>query len=157
MILTTLRGELFAFSQDAFYRPLLPEEASKALKGAFNFDHPDAFDNELILQTLHQILEGKICEIPNYDYVTNSRLDTKTTIYPADVVLFEGILMFYQPEIRSLFHMKLFVDSDADTRLARRVMRDTNERGRQLEQVLTQYTKLVKPAFEEFCLPWPLI
>ncbi|KAL7643232.1 UNVERIFIED_CONTAM: hypothetical protein RMT77_006523 [Armadillidium vulgare] len=140
-------------SQDAFYRPLLPEEASKALKGAFNFDHPDAFDNELILQTLHQILEGKICEIPNYDYVTNSRLDTKTTIYPADVVLFEGILMFYQPEIRSLFHMKLFVDSDADTRLARRVMRDTNERGRQLEQVLTQYTKLVKPAFEEFCLP----
>ncbi|RXG67943.1 Uridine-cytidine kinase 2-A [Armadillidium vulgare] len=100
---------------------------------------------------------GKICEIPNYDYVTNSRLDTKTTIYPADVVLFEGILMFYQPEIRSLFHMKLFVDSDADTRLARRVMRDTNERGRQLEQVLTQYTKLVKPAFEEFCLPWPLI
>ncbi|MCL4123710.1 UNVERIFIED_CONTAM: hypothetical protein GTU68_014176 [Idotea baltica] len=140
-------------SQDAFYRPLSSEEASKALKGAFNFDHPDAFDNELIIHTLRQILEGKICEIPNYDYVTNSRLESKTTIYPADVVLFEGILLFYQPEIRPLFHMKLFVDSDADTRLARRVMRDTNVRGRQLEQVLTQYTKLVKPAFEEFCLP----
>ncbi|KAG7154686.1 uridine-cytidine kinase 2-like isoform X2 [Homarus americanus] len=140
-------------SQDAFYRPLNAEESSKALKGIFNFDHPDAFDNELILKTLRQILDGKICKIPNYDYVTNSRLESTTTIYPADVVLFEGILMFYQPEIRGLFHMKLFVDSDADTRLARRVMRDTRERGRNLELVLHQYTNLVKPAFEEFCLP----
>ncbi|KAK8393311.1 hypothetical protein O3P69_013380 [Scylla paramamosain] len=140
-------------SQDAFYRPLNPEESSKALKGVFNFDHPDAFDNELVLKTLQQILDGKICRIPNYDYVTNSRLESTTTIYPADVVLFEGILMFYQPEIRNLFHMKLFVDSDADTRLARRVMRDTRERGRALEMVLHQYTNLVKPAFEEFCLP----
>ncbi|XP_063613984.1 uridine-cytidine kinase 2-B-like [Penaeus indicus] len=140
-------------SQDAFYRPLNPEESTKALKGLFNFDHPDAFDTELILKTLRQILDGKICKIPNYDYVSNSRLDTTTTIYPADVVLFEGILMFYQPEMRELFHMKLFVDSDADTRLARRVMRDTRERGRNLEHVLNQYTNLVKPAFEEFCLP----
>ncbi|XP_071533189.1 uridine-cytidine kinase 2-B isoform X2 [Panulirus ornatus] len=140
-------------SQDAFYRPLNAEESAKALKGVFNFDHPDAFDNELVLKTLHQILDGKICKIPNYDYVTNSRLESTTTIYPADVVLFEGILMFYQPEIRRLFHMKLFVDSDADTRLARRVMRDTRERGRALELVLHQYTNLVKPAFEEFCLP----
>ncbi|XP_042888117.1 uridine-cytidine kinase 2-B-like [Penaeus japonicus] len=140
-------------SQDAFYRPLTPEESTKALKGLFNFDHPDAFDTELVLKTLRQILDGKICKIPNYDYVSNSRLDTTTTIYPADVVLFEGILMFYQPEMRELFHMKLFVDSDADTRLARRVMRDTRERGRNLEHVLNQYTNLVKPAFEEFCLP----
>ncbi|KAK4308245.1 hypothetical protein Pmani_020051 [Petrolisthes manimaculis] len=140
-------------SQDAFYRPLTQEESTKALKGVFDFDHPDAFDKELVLKTLHQILDGKICNIPNYDYVTNARLESTTTIYPADVVLFEGILMFYQPEIRELFHMKLFVDSDADTRLARRVMRDTRERGRALEVVLNQYTNLVKPAFEEFCLP----
>ncbi|MPC36324.1 Uridine-cytidine kinase 2-A [Portunus trituberculatus] len=126
-------------------------------QGVFNFDHPDAFDNELVLKTLQQILDGKICRIPNYDYVTNSRLESTTTIYPADVVLFEGILMFYQPEIRNLFHMKLFVDSDADTRLARRVMRDTRERGRALEMVLHQYTNLVKPAFEEFCLPVSII
>ncbi|XP_068237850.1 uridine-cytidine kinase 2-B isoform X2 [Palaemon carinicauda] len=140
-------------SQDSFYRPLTPDESSKALKGLFNFDHPDSFDNELILKTLRQILDGKICKIPNYDFVTNSRLESTTTLYPADVVLFEGILMFYQPEIRSHFHMKLFVDSDADTRLARRVMRDTRERARNLEHVLNQYTNLVKPAFEEFCLP----
>lgn len=100
------------------------------------------------------------------------------TIYPADVVLFEGILVFYFPAIRDLFHMKLFVDTDSDTRLSRRgilisyinqwitfyqsiifflnkfvVMRDINERGRDLEQVLTQYMTFVKPAFEEFCSP----
>ncbi|CAL4061157.1 unnamed protein product, partial [Meganyctiphanes norvegica] len=140
-------------SQDAFYRPLTPEENTKAMKGTFNFDHPDAFDSDLLLKTVKQILDGKICKIPNYDYVTNARLETTTTIYSADVVLIEGILMFYQPQIRDLCHMKLFVDSDADTRLARRVMRDTRERGRKLEQVLNQYTCLVKPAFEEFCLP----
>ncbi|XP_076060117.1 uridine-cytidine kinase isoform X2 [Oratosquilla oratoria] len=140
-------------SQDAFYRPLNADETTKACKGMFNFDHPDAFDTELIVKALKQILEGKICKIPNYDFVTNSRLETITTIYPADVVLFEGILMFYHSEIRNFFHMKLFVDSDADTRLARRVMRDTRERGRNLEQILNQYTNLVKPAFEEFCLP----
>ncbi|KAF2355855.1 Phosphoribulokinase/uridine kinase [Trinorchestia longiramus] len=140
-------------SQDAFYRELTEEESAKALKGAFNFDHPEAFDSDRVIGTLKKIQAGQICHIPNYDFKTNSRLPTTTAIYPADVVLFEGILMFYQKEIRDMFHMKLFVDSDADTRLARRVMRDTRERGRNLEHVLNQYTKLVKPAFEEFCLP----
>ncbi|XP_018010684.1 uridine-cytidine kinase 2 isoform X1 [Hyalella azteca] len=140
-------------SQDAFYRELNEEESAKALKGSFNFDHPEAFDTDLVLETLEKIKAGQICKIPNYDFKTNSRLSTTTDIYPADVVLFEGILMFYQKEIRDMFHMKLFVDSDADTRLARRVMRDTRERGRNLETVLHQYTRLVKPAFEEFCLP----
>lgn len=79
--------------------------------------------------------------------------DKKQTIYPADVVLFEGILVFYFPQIRDLFHMKLFVDTDSDTRLARRVPRDINERGRDLDQVLNQYMTFVKPAFEEFCSP----
>merc|ERR1719348_2225323 len=77
-----------------------------------------------------------------------------TTVFPgADVVLVEGILTFYFPGIRDAFHMRLFVDTDADTRLARRVLRDIEERGRELKHVLTQYTTLVKPAFEEFCLP----
>merc|ERR1719356_2051562 len=74
-------------------------------------------------------------------------------VYPSDVVLLEGILVFYYKEVRDLFDMKLFVDTDADTRLARRVLRDIEERGRDLENVLFQYTNLVKPAFEEFCLP----
>jgi len=146
--------QVVCISQDSFYRELSPAESLKASKGTFNFDHPDAFDNQLILKTLQDILDGRVCSIPVYDFKTNSRrVDEFVTIYPADVLLFEGILVFYLPEIRNFFHMKLFVDSDADTRLSRRVLRDIRERGRDLEQVLSQYTSLVKPAFEEFCLP----
>ncbi|XP_074524549.1 uridine-cytidine kinase 2-A [Halichoeres trimaculatus] len=140
-------------SQDSFYRVLTPEQKAKALKGQFNFDHPDAFDNDLIIATLWDIKEGKTVHIPVYDFVSHSRKEETVTVYPADVVLFEGILMFYSQEIRDLFQMKLFVDTDADTRLSRRVLRDISERGRDLESVLAQYITFVKPAFEEFCLP----
>uniref|UniRef100_A0A673B3S0 Uridine-cytidine kinase n=1 Tax=Sphaeramia orbicularis TaxID=375764 RepID=A0A673B3S0_9TELE len=140
-------------SQDSFYKVLTTEQKAKALKGQFNFDHPDAFDNDLIISTLWDIKEGKTVQIPVYDFVTHSRKEETVTVYPADVVLFEGILMFYSQQIRDLFQMKLFVDTDADTRLSRRVLRDISERGRDLESVLAQYITFVKPAFEEFCLP----
>lgn len=146
--------QVVCISQDSFYRELTCAEIQKADKGLFNFDHPDAFDENLIKVTLHDILSGKIVNIPTYDYRNHSlRKDDILTIYPADVVLFEGILVFYFPEIRDLFHMKLFVDTDSDTRLARRVSRDINDRGRDLDQILNQYMNFVKPAFEEFCFP----
>ncbi|XP_050663901.1 uridine-cytidine kinase isoform X2 [Leptidea sinapis] len=140
-------------SQDSFYRSLTPSERLRAERGQFNFDHPDAFDDKKLLAVLKDILAGKKVEVPEYNYITNSISDRSHTIYPADVVLIEGILVFYFPEVRDLFHMKLFVDTDSDTRLARRVPRDIMERGRDLEQVLNQYMNFVKPAFEEFCLP----
>jgi uridine kinase len=99
---------------------LSEEEKGRALKGRFNFDHPDAFDEEAMYSTMKQILEGQKVTINVYDYRTNSVTNQTITIYPADVVLFEGILVFYFPKIRELFHMKLFVDTDSDTRLARR-------------------------------------
>ncbi|XP_030006553.1 uridine-cytidine kinase 1 isoform X1 [Sphaeramia orbicularis] len=139
-------------SQDSFYRVLTPDQKAKALKGQYNFDHPDAFDNDLMYKTLKDIVEGRVVEVPTYDFVTHSRLEDRITLYPADVVLFEGILVFYPQKVRDMFHMKLFVDTDSDVRLSRRVLRDVN-RGRDLEQILTQYTTFVKPAFEEFCLP----
>ncbi|KAL0590822.1 Uridine-cytidine kinase 2 [Plecturocebus cupreus] len=145
--------QVVILSQDSFYRVLTSEQKAKALKGQFNFDHPDAFDNELILKTLKEITEGKTVQIPVYDFVSHSRKEETVTVYPADVVLFEGILAFYSQEVRDLFQMKLFVDTDADTRLSRRVLRDISERGRDLEQILSQYITFVKPAFEEFCLP----
>lgn len=145
--------KVITISQDYFYKQLTPAEKAKALKGHYNFDHPDAFDEELMLETLKNVLDGKKISLPTYDYRTNSSSQNMQTIYPADVVLFEGILVFYFPDIRNLFHMKLFVDTDSDTRLARRVPRDINERGRDLDQVLNQYMRFVKPAFEEFCLP----
>jgi uridine kinase len=141
-------------SQVSFYRNLTPEEHKRASKGEYNFDHPDAFDVDLMYKTLIEVKEGKRVELPVYDYVAYKRTSKETTvIHCADVVLFEGILVFYFPEIRDLFNMRLFVDTDPDTRLSRRVLRDTEERGRELEQILNQYMTLVKPAFEEFCLP----
>ncbi|XP_062121863.1 uridine-cytidine kinase isoform X1 [Drosophila sulfurigaster albostrigata] len=146
--------QVVAISQDSFYRELTAAEKLKAQKGLFNFDHPDAFNEELMFDTLQLILKGHKVKIPSYDYRTNSLdFENMLVIYPADVVLFEGILVFYFPKIRDLFHMKLFVDTDSDTRLARRVPRDINERGRDLDAVLTQYMTFVKPAFEEFCSP----
>ncbi|ALC46380.1 CG6364 [Drosophila busckii] len=146
--------QVVSISQDSFYRELTPSEKLKAQKGLFNFDHPDAFAWDFMEKTLEQILKGQKVEIPSYDYRTNSLdFENMLVIYPADVVLFEGILVFYFPKIRDMFHMKLFVDTDSDTRLARRVPRDINERGRDLDAVLTQYMTFVKPAFEEFCSP----
>ncbi|KAL1490912.1 hypothetical protein ABEB36_011585 [Hypothenemus hampei] len=146
--------QVVCISQDSFYRELTPSEIAKAEKGQFNFDHPDAFNEKLIKDALMDILAGKIVQIPIYDYKNHAlKKDEILTIYPADVVLFEGILVFYFPEVRKLFHMKLFVDTDSDTRLARRVPRDIKERGRDLDQVLNQYMNFVKPAFEEFCFP----
>ncbi|KAM4021288.1 uridine-cytidine kinase 1 isoform 2-T2 [Anomaloglossus baeobatrachus] len=139
-------------SQDRFYKVLTAEQKARALKGQYNFDHPDAFDNDLMYRTLTTILEGQSVDVPMYDFVTHSRLQETTTVYPADVLLFEGILAFYNQEIRDMFHLKLFVDTDSDVRLSRRVLRDM-KRGRELEQILTQYTTFVKPAFEEFSLP----
>ncbi|XP_040541957.1 uridine-cytidine kinase 1 isoform X1 [Gallus gallus] len=161
--------KVLILSQDSFYKVLTAEQQGKALKGQYNFDHPgspsgsepssrsplplaDAFDNDLMRATLKNIVEGKTVEVPTYDFVTHSRMPDTTVVYPADVVLFEGILVFYNQDIRDMFHLRLFVDTDSDVRLSRRVLRDM-KRGRDLEQILTQYTTFVKPAFEEFCLP----
>ncbi|KAK0063446.1 uridine-cytidine kinase 2-B [Biomphalaria pfeifferi] len=108
-------------SQDSFYKDLSHEEHKKANKGGYNFDHPGAFDVELMYNTLVDVKAGKRVEIPKYDYVAHKRTsEGATVIHSADVVLFEGILVFYFPEIRDLFNLRLFVDTDPDTRLSRR-------------------------------------
>jgi len=148
------QNQVLHISQDSFYKELDRQELAKANKGMFNFDHPNAFDNELMESCLENIISGRETSIPVYDFKSNSRVPGQfTTVYPSDVVLVEGILVFYYQRMRKLFDLKLFVDTDADTRLARRVLRDIEERGRDLEHVLHQYTTLVKPAFEEFCIP----
>jgi len=149
-----LEKQVVSLSQDSFYRELDEQEIALANKGKFNFDHPNAFDNELMESCLKDIMEGRPTKVPVYDFKTNARVPGEfTNVFPSDVVIVEGILIFYYKNMRELFNLKLFVDTDPDTRLARRVMRDIQERGRDLEHVLTQYTTLVKPAFEEFCIP----
>uniref|UniRef100_A0A674GMH7 uridine/cytidine kinase n=1 Tax=Taeniopygia guttata TaxID=59729 RepID=A0A674GMH7_TAEGU len=112
--------KVLILSQDSFYKVLTAEQQAKALKGQYNFDHPDAFDNDLMHSTLKNIVDGKTVEVPTYDFVTHSRLAETTMVYPADVVLFEGILVFYNQDIRDMFHLRLFVDTDSDVRLSRR-------------------------------------
>jgi len=143
-------------SQDSFYRELREPEKVRANKGMFNFDHPDAFDMNLMENCLKDIIDGKTTRIPVYDFKTNSRVKNEFTVVrpmEVDVVMLEGILTFYNPTVRSLFNMKLFVDTDADSRLSKRVLKDVEELGRDLDTVLHHYLHFVKPAFEEFCMP----
>ena len=107
-------------------------------------------------ECLVNIIKGNVTNIPVYDFKLNSRVrDKYITVYPSqvDVVLFEGILTFYSPKVRDMFNMKLFIDTDADSRLAKRVLKDVDELGRDMDLVLQQYIQFVKPAFEEFCIP----
>lgn len=107
--------------QSSFYRKLTNEEFQLAKKGCFNFDHPDAIDEQAMIQTLKDILDSKKVRLPNYDYSDNCHNEHDYyEIQSADVVLFEGVLIFYFPQVRDLLHMKLFVDTDSDTRLSRR-------------------------------------
>jgi len=156
MIISSLKDRRVALvSQDSFYLPLTAEQ--KETVAEYNFDHPDAFDWALLHQTINALRNqnalGKPIEIPLYDFVTHSRLQETQTIYGADIIILEGILVFYPAELRQLFDMKIFVDADADTRLARRVIRDINHRGRDVMGVLRQYEKFVKPSFDEYINP----
>eukprot|EP01096_Ripella_sp_DP13-Kostka_P013631 TRINITY_DN5947_c0_g1_i1.p1 TRINITY_DN5947_c0_g1~~TRINITY_DN5947_c0_g1_i1.p1 ORF type:complete len:231 (+),score=81.35 TRINITY_DN5947_c0_g1_i1:61-693(+) len=138
-------------SLDSFYRNLTEDELQNVAN--HNFDHPDAFDWEILNGILAKLKRGETVEIPIYDFVTHSRLSKVSVLSDYDVVLFEGILAFYQKEHRDLMDLKVFVDTDADTRLARRVKRDLQERGRDLDGVLLQYLTTVKPAFDTFVQP----
>lgn len=140
--------------QDSFYRELSSDELALAKMCRYNFDHPDAIDDQAMYKALTDILNGRAVKLPIHDYQEHKQKPNEFyEVQSADVVLFEGVLIFYFPKVRDMFHLKLFVDTDSDTRLSRRVVRDVRERGRPLEMVLNQYDLFVKPAFEEFCLP----
>eukprot|EP01116_Phalansterium_solitarium_P009838 TRINITY_DN2416_c0_g1_i1.p1 TRINITY_DN2416_c0_g1~~TRINITY_DN2416_c0_g1_i1.p1 ORF type:complete len:286 (+),score=5.82 TRINITY_DN2416_c0_g1_i1:39-860(+) len=141
-------------SLDSFYLALNPQQIAQANAGKHNFDHPDAFDFDLLETVLTDLRAGKSVKVPHYDFKTHSRHPTNfTTVSGSDIIVIEGILIFFHKRITDLFHMKIFVDTDADTRLARRVKRDIAERGRDVESVLSQYEKFVKTSFDEFVFP----
>jgi uridine kinase len=107
-------------SMDSFYKVLTPEQKLLASKNEYDFDHPDAFDYDSLFEVLKNLKQGIQCQVPIYDFNTHSRSDQSITVYGASVVLFEGIFALYDPRIRELMDLKLFVDTDADVRLARR-------------------------------------
>ena len=140
-------------SQESFYRELTREEQKQAENGIFDFDHPNAIDFDLMMHTLSSIKNRKPAEIPVYDFKKNARVKDKSLlIQPSDVILFEGILSFYRKDVLDLFDLRLYVDCDADLRLSKRIIHDT-ELGRNINHILDQYNRFVKPAFDEFCSP----
>ncbi len=132
---------------------LTEEQHDQALRNEYDFDHPDAFDFDLIIKTLSELKKGKQVHIPIYNFTTHSREKQQKTIYGANVVIFEGIMTFVNKELLELMDIKIFVDTDADIRLARRLKRDIVERARSIDSVLAQYNKYVKPSFEYYIAP----
>ncbi|XP_061667678.1 uridine-cytidine kinase-like 1 isoform X2 [Syngnathoides biaculeatus] len=140
-------------SMDSFYKVLSKEEQELAARSEYNFDHPDAFDFELLVNVLRKLKEGKSVKVPVYDFTSHCRRKEWKTVYGANVVIFEGILAFANEELLKLLDMKVFVDTDSDIRLTRRLKRDVSQRGRDIAGVIKQYNKFVKPAFEQYIEP----
>ncbi|PWA82616.1 uridine kinase-like protein [Artemisia annua] len=136
--------------QESFYHNLTSKELSEFHE--YNFDHPDAFNTEKVLTAMEMLKYGKAIDIPEYDFKSH-KTGVPRRVNPSDVVILEGILILYDPRVRDMMDMKIFVDTDADVRLERRIRRDTGERGRDISLVLGQYSKFVKPAFDAFILP----
>ncbi|KAF0023883.1 hypothetical protein F2P81_024513 [Scophthalmus maximus] len=140
-------------SMDSFYKVLNKDEQELAAKNEYNFDHPDAFDFELLVTVLRKLKKGKSIKVPVYDFTSHCRRKEWKTVYGANVVIFEGILAFANKELLKLLDMKVFVDTDSDIRLIRRLKRDISQRGRNIGGIIKQYNKFVKPAFEQYIEP----
>lgn len=120
-----------------------------------NYDHPDAFDTDLMIEDLKALKRGETIHCPVYDYAIHNRTDETVEIKPTKVVIVEGILIFQNKALRDLLDIKIFVETDADVRILRRALRDVEERGRSLESVVNQYLTTVKPMHEQFVEPPP--
>ena len=143
--------EVRLISHDSYYKrhDELPYEERCKL----NYDHPDSFDTELLVQHLQALRRGESVKVPVYDYTIHNRSDKTITVHPAPVIIVEGILIFASQELCDMMDMKVFVDTDADVRILRRIVRDVKERGRTLDSVVNQYLTTVKPMHEQFVEP----
>lgn len=140
-------------SMDSFYKVLDENKHKLAKQNDYNFDHPDAFDFDLVIETLRKLKEGKSVDVPIYNFVSHSREKRMKTMYGANVIIFEGILIFANKQLIEMMDMKVYIETDSDIRLARRLRRDIMDRGRDLEGVIKQYEKFVKPAFDYYIAP----
>ncbi len=137
--------------QDSYYKNL--DEVPFRDREARNFDHPDAFDGDLLVEHLNTLLEGNPIDQPVYDYTQHRRTNDTRRISDHVVVVLEGILIFHDPALRALMDIKIFVDADSDVRLMRRLRRDINERGRSIDSVIKQYEESVRPMHLQFVEP----
>lgn len=143
--------DMIVISQDNYYKDSshLPFEERIQI----NFDHPRSIDFELLVEDLKKLRKGKTIEQPVYSFLTHSRTDETLITKPKSVVIVEGILVLTNPELRKMFDLKVFVHADSDERLIRRIRRDIQERGRDLDEVISRYQKTLKPMHEQFIEP----
>lgn len=150
-IMQEFGGDVSVVYHDNYYKrhdSLTYEERTK-----LNYDHPNAFDTPLLIEHLEALRAGRQVECPVYDYTVHNRSAKTVTIRPAKVIVVEGILIFAEPELCKRMDIKIFVDTDADVRILRRIVRDTRDRGRDLESIVSQYLTTVKPMHEMFVEP----
>ena len=147
----TFGDSIVVIGHDSYYRAhdgMTYEERSK-----LNYDHPDAFETRRLIRDVKDLKAGKTVERPVYDYAIHNRSTETVTIQPRPIVLLEGILVLENQELRDLMDLKVFVDTDADERIMRRISRDTLERARSIESIITQYRETVKPMHDRFVEP----
>lgn len=142
---------LTLIEQDSYYKDL--KDLPMAERNNRNYDHPDAFDWELLKQNLRDLSEGRSTKIPVYDYKTHTRFQEYRTIANPRVILLEGILVLLDPGIRKFMHIKAYVEAEADLRFIRRLRRDIRKRGRSVDSVIEQYEQTVRPMHNQFVEP----
>ncbi|KFZ32107.1 uridine kinase [Pseudidiomarina salinarum] len=138
-------------AEDAYYRD--QSHLSFEQRQLTNYDHPAAFEHELLVEHLEQLRNGQPVDMPQYSYKTHTRTDSTIKVQPGRVIMVEGILLLNDPKLRKLFDISVFMDTPLDVCLLRRVLRDVEERGRSIQSVADQYEETVRPAFFEFILP----
>ena len=136
---------------DSYYKRQVGKTYEERAK--VNYDHPSAFDTDLLIQHLRELKEGHAIQCPVYSYADHNRTDETVTVQPNKVIIVEGILIFQNPTLRDMFDIKIFVETDADERILRRCLRDVEERGRTLQSVVDQYLTTVKPMHEKYVEP----
>lgn len=150
-IMQAFGGDVSVVYHDNYYKR--HDDLTYAERTKLNYDHPNAFDTPLLIEHLEALKAGRPVECPVYDYTVHNRSEHTVTIRPAKVIVVEGILIFAEPELCKRMDVKIFVDTDADVRILRRIVRDTRDRGRDLESIVTQYLTTVKPMHEMFVEP----
>lgn len=143
--------EVSVLNHDSYYK--CHDELPYEERCKLNYDHPDSFDTPLLVEHLKALRAGQPVKVPIYDYSIHNRTNRTVMVYPAPVIIVEGILIFASPELCEQMDMKVYVDTDADVRILRRIMRDVKQRGRTLDSVVEQYLTTVKPMHEQFVEP----
>lgn len=144
-------NKVVVIQHDAYYKDILA--FGNVNPAEINFDHPDALETTLLIEHLKKLKNWESIRLPIYDFKSYKRLDDTILVQPKNIVIIEGILIFVEKELRDLMDIKLYVDTDADERLLRRIKRDLIERGRSIESIISQYNSTVKPMHLEFVEP----